>query len=76
MAGGVPGQGPGGCIRCHACPSVRGVAGESMQIAAAQSCFLEFMWGPKRDPAANRVDLCSQQKQALKAMASGKQTQI
>lgn len=68
--------GLGGCIHCHVRPCLRAAAGKSMQIAAAQTCFLEFVWGPKRDQAANREGLCSQQKQALKAVAPGKQTQI
>lgn len=76
MEGARPGQRLAGCTHGHVQPCLQGVAGESTGTAAAQSSFLAFVWGPQWDLAANRADLCSQQKLAMKAVGPRKQTKI
>lgn len=76
VVGAVLGQRLAGCTHCQVWLWLQGVAGESTGTAAAQSSSLAFVWGTKWDLAANRADLCSQQKLAMKAAAPRKQTQI
>lgn len=76
VADATPGQRLAGCPHGQVWLCLQGVAGEPTGTAAAQSSSLAFVWGPKQDLAANRADLCSQQKLAMKAAAPGKQTQI